>query len=298
LARTLSRSRMNQGVFGGTGLALLLSMRPLTSFALVASFCACGSSADPDTASETSGATSCATNAPLAGASYDVSKSRFAFGSKPTLDSTGGLSRWVGSDGVVAIDANGSELGIMNASAPETNLPDWSSDTARLTQHVSDYWVSMGVVPCQIGIVGIDSSAGGGGSVNGPTMVVAGPSSVALARAIAGVPIVESLAVARFNSSDQTTQESFYWPEIPADVVSAAIAFKNQLATPGALAAYKARLPADAQGPGRVVIHHTSGVTMGAFQSAAAYDVVQTTPENDGGDLNFDPEGTPITTLW
>ena len=94
---------MNQAVFGGTGLAFLRDMRPLISFALVASFCACGSSADPDTASVTSGVTSCATNAPLAGASYDVSKSRFAFGSKPTLDSTGGLSRWVGADGVVGI---------------------------------------------------------------------------------------------------------------------------------------------------------------------------------------------------
>ena len=186
----------------------------------------------------------------------------------------------------------------MNASAPETNLPDWSSDTAQLTQHVKDYWASMGVAPCQIGIAGVDGSGGGGGSVNGPTIAVVGPSSVSLGRAIGGVPVVESLAVARFNSSDQTTEESFYWPEIPADVVSAAIAFKNQLAAPGALAAYKAKLPADAQGAGRVVIHHTSGVTMGAFQSAATYDVVQTTPENDGGDLNFDPEGTPITTLW
>ncbi len=120
---------------------------------------------------------------------------------------------------------------------------------------------------------------------------------MALARAIAGVPIVESLAVARFNSSDQTTQESFYWPEIPADVVSAAIAFKNQLAIPGPRCVQGPAAGGRA-GPGRVVIHHTSGVTMGAFHSAAAYDVVQTTPENDGGNLNFDPEGTPITTLW
>jgi hypothetical protein len=81
-------------------------------------------------------------------------------------------------------------------------------------------------------------------------------------------------------------------------VVSAAIAFKNQLAAPGALAAYKAKLPADAQGDGRVVIHHSSGLSMGSFQSAATYDVVQTTPQNDGGDLNFDPDGNPITTIW
>ncbi len=97
-------------------------MRPV-SFALVATLGACGSGSDPDTASVTSGTTTCSTSAPLAGASYELSESRFAFGSKPTLDMAGTLARWVGSDGVVGIEANGSELGVMNANAPETNLP-------------------------------------------------------------------------------------------------------------------------------------------------------------------------------
>ena len=98
--------------------------------------------------------------------------------------------------------------------------------------------------------------------------------------------------------NDQTTYESFFWPEIPANVVSAAIALQNQNADPNALAAYKAKLPADAQGQGRVVIHHTSAGSLQPFQTAATYDVVETTPEDDGGDLNFDQNGNPVTTAW
>jgi hypothetical protein len=43
--------------------------------------------------------------------------------------------------------------------------------------------------------------------------------------------VVESLAVARFDIDNQTTYEAFYWPEIPGDVVSTAIAFGAQLAS-------------------------------------------------------------------
>src|SRR5271165_3284596 len=66
------------------------------------------------------GAGGCSTSQPLAGASYDVSKSRFAFGSKPMEQQAGGgLVRWVGSDGVVAIFPDGSEMASLDANAPE-----------------------------------------------------------------------------------------------------------------------------------------------------------------------------------
>ncbi len=205
----------------------------------------------------------------------------------------------MGSDGVVAIFSDGSEMGSMDANAPEANLPDWSADSAMLTAHASAYWVSIGVASCQIVASGIDGGGSGGGPIDGgPTTFTPGPSIVTLGRGIDGVPVVESLAVARFDVNDQTTYESFYWPEIPATVVSAAIAFANQLADPSALAAYKAKLPADAQGQGRVVIHHTGASLPQPFQSAATYDVVETTPLDDGGDLNFDPNGNPVTMTW
>jgi hypothetical protein len=244
------------------------------------------------------GSTECAAGSPLAGASYDIAKSRFAFGSKPVPQDARRFVRWVGSDGVVAISANGAELGIMNANAPESNLPDWSTDSAKLTAHVEAYWASMGVESCQVQDTGIDGSVSGGGSVDGGSFQMPGPSTVVLGRGVDGVPVVESLANAIVNVTDQSTSERFYWPEIPAQVVTTAIAFRDQLASAQGLAAFKAKLPADAQGQGRVVIHHSSAFSMAPFQAAAVYDVVQTTPLNDGGNLYFDQSGNPVMTVW
>jgi hypothetical protein len=97
---------------------------------------------------------------------------------------------------------------------------------------------------------------------------------------------------------DQTTTESFYWPEIPADVVAAARAFRDKLAAPGALAAFKAKLPADAQGDGSVVIHHHVAGSTGSFVAAVTYQTIQITPQNDGGDIYFDPNGQPMMDTW
>ena len=249
---------------------------------------------------------SCAANEPLSGASYDITKSRFAFGSTPSKEVTGNFVRWIGSDGVVAVWSDGSELGIMNAVAPEANLPDWSTDASRLTAHVIAYWASMGLATCQIANPGIQESVSGGGSVEGGVTTTIGPSTVSLGRAVSGIRVVESLAVARFNVNDQTTNEAFYWPEIPASVVSAALTFATQLADPTGLAAYKAKLPADAQGQGQIVIHHTSAGSSSAFHSAVTYDVVQSAPPIEAGgivvggeeDLSFDPNGNPVTTAW
>ncbi len=124
------------------------------------------------------------------------------------------------------------------------------------------------------------------------------PDGLSLARGVQGVNVRDSLANAEFDSSDQTTEETFYWPEIPTDVVSAALAFQAQLAAPGALAVYRAKLPADAQGPGSVVIHHSSMGTSGPFVAAAVYDTVEITPDDSGGDIFFDPNGNPVTPTW
>jgi hypothetical protein len=258
--------------------------------------CAC--TARTGTSRSAASAGTCSPSSLLSGASYDITKSRFAFGSMPSAQDAAKLLRWVGSDGVVAIFSDGSELGSMNANAPESNLPDWSADSAKLSAHASDYWVSMGVASCQITDTGINGSGGGGGSIEGGVTFTAGPSTVTLARGIDGIPVVDSLAAARFDVNDQTTFEAFYWPEIPANVMSAAVAFKNQLADPNALAAYKTMLQADAQGQGRVVIHHTHAGSLSSFQTAATYDVIQTAPLNDGADLNFDQNGNPVTTVW
>jgi hypothetical protein len=192
-------------------------------------------------------------------------------------------------------------MGSLNGGAPEANLPDWSSDQAALSAHVESYFESMGLASCQIANTTIFGSAGGGGAVNGGTVaVLQSQSTVLLARGIANIPVVESLANARFDSANQTTAETFYWPEIPADVVAAARAFHDQLSDPTALAAYKAKLPSDAQGDGQVVIHHTSAWSTSPFQSATTYDVLQTVNSllGEASELSFDPNGNPVTTIW
>jgi hypothetical protein len=270
-------------------------------WALASALAGCSTSSDPANAaaSAVGSSGSCAPGQPLTGASYDVTKSRFAFGSTPVAVDAGPLVRWTGSDGVVALWTDGSENASMNAGAPEADLPDWSGDIDALTAHVTAYFAAMGVATCQISGSDATYSSGGGGSVDGDaTFTSVSQTNAGLARGIDGVPVVESLAFARFDKNDQTTSESFYWPTIPANVVTAARAFHDKLAAPGALAAYKAKLPANAQGDGRVVIHHRASGSSLPFTAVAVYDTVQITPENDGGDLSFDPDGNPVMDTW
>jgi hypothetical protein len=280
-------------------------MRPIAcALSLVAlCFSACTSSTEPPgkglPGTTSSAASACAPGSPLTGASYDLTKSRFAFGSKPVEMTGNGYVRWVGSDGAALISSDGSEVATLNAGAPESMLPDWSSDSAALKAHAMAYWASMGVEACQVSGQDVNVTIGGGGPTDGgPQTMTVGPSSVILSRGIEGMSVVESLAVATFDSQDTTTQESFYWPEIPADVVSAALAFRQKLADPSALAAYRAKLPADAQGDGRVVIHHSHAGSTSTFQAVAVYDVVQSSPLGLGANLFFDANARPVTMTW
>lgn len=246
----------------------------------------CGSGPiSPGSGAATGAVTGCEVGAPLTGAAYDVTKSRFAFGSTPVRDELNGFKRWVGVDGVVAIEASGGEIGSMNGGAPETNLPDWSSDPAALGAHVTAYFESFGVSACQVG----DAQALGG----------SGGLTIDLVRSVDGVVVGESTAYARFNNQDQSTSEGFYWPTIPADVMTSARAFHNMLADPAQLAAYKAKLPADAQGDGAVVLHHTSSSSTTPFAAAATYDVVMSAGLLGlPAVLSFDANGNPVSMAW
>jgi hypothetical protein len=247
-------------------------------------------------------ATSCQPGADLTGATYDLSKSRFAFGSTPVQQDASGMTRWVGVDGVVAIESCGLESGSMNGGAPESGLPDWSTDPATLSAHVRDYFLSMGVAPCQIANTAVLAS-GGAVCSTGPDAsceMTTAQRTIALARGVDGIPVSESNAYARFNVNDQSTSEGFYWPTVPAVTVATARSFRDQLADAAALAAYKARLPSDAQGDGRIVIHHSScfGLSSSPFQSAATYDVMQSSSMGMASILSFDADGSPVTTSW
>ena len=217
------------------------------------------------------GAQSCQAGHTLTRASYDLSKSRFAFGSVPTRDDENGLVRWEGAQGVVAIERSGREMGIMNAGAPEVGLPDWSDDPVALQAHVTEYFAEMGVASRQM------SSSVHGGS-DGRT--------ISLQRNVDGIPVVESIGFGRLNNADQSTSEGFYWPTVPSDIVTAARALRDRRAEAAALAAYRTKLPAEAQGDGRVVIHHSDD-----FQQRV---LVLRYVRGLGSTASFDAEGNPV----
>ena len=245
----------------------------------------CGTESPVDPSAAPGVGTGCEVGAPLAGAAYDIEKSRFAFGSTPTQDDANGFVRWVGVDGVVAIEQSGGELGILNGGAPEASLPDWSDDPTALATHVTAYFATIGVSACQVGGAQVDGGSGG--------------RTIALARSVDGINVAESLAYARLDNQDQSTSEGFYWPTIPADVVTSARAFHAKLADPTELVAYKAKLPADAQGDGLVNLHHTSSSSTSPFAAAASYDVEPPPgPLGLGSTLSFDADGNPVSTTW
>lgn len=219
---------------------------------------------------------SCDPGAELTGADYDIEKSKFAFGSTPTKSESGGLTRWTGANGVVAVSPNGSTSASLNGGVAEANVRDWSSTQETLTDHVRAYFNSMGVAPCQ----STDTQRLGGS--NGV--------AVSLNRAVSGIPVIGSTAYAQFNEHDLSTTEGLYWPTVPASVVTAARALRAQLAEPAALASYKAKLPANAQGEGQVVIHHPGTSSTQVFTALASYDVIA-----GRSTLSFDASGAPLT---
>jgi hypothetical protein len=247
--------------------------------------CGGASGLEPDASGGSAGdLTACAPGAALTGTSYDLAKSRFAFGSAPVQQVETTLVRWVGTDGALAIFSDGSEGASLNGGAPESSRPDWSNDPTALGEHGRAYFIAMGVAPCQAPEPQINGGSGG--------------RTVLLARSVNGIPVAESIAWAHFDDADETTGEGFYWPTVPADVVTAARAFRDRLADPAGLAAYKAMLPAEAQGDGRVLIHHTSMASGKAFAAAASYDVFENNPDGKGSNHDFDANGNEVQAFW
>jgi hypothetical protein len=258
-------------------------MRMPITLALLLAGCGGNALSPSPTDGTTASDPSCAPSAELTGASYDIMKSRFTFGSEPSEERQSSIVRWIGADGVVAIFSNGNEGASLNGGAPESSLPDWSDDPVALANHTRAYFQSMGVAPCQVDATpGITSGSGG--------------TTAILERAIDGIPVAESHAFAHFVVGDRTTSEGFYWPTIPVDIITGARALRDRLADPAALTAFKALLPAAAQGDGQVIIHHTDGSLDNVpFTALATYDVFENGGSLGGGGYHhFDADGNEI----
>ncbi|HEY4015298.1 MAG TPA: hypothetical protein VGM06_18265 [Polyangiaceae bacterium] len=230
--------------------------------------------------------TPCGVGLPLAGIAYDVTKSRFAFGSTPPMTEVEGFAEWTGTDGFLAIRSDGSEVAFLNPNAPEQALADWSSNPSAATAHAADYLGAMGLEACQS--IGNVETFIGDPAIPMPTL------RVAFTREILYVAVPDSSAVVRFDADDQTTYESVWWPEIPADVVAAARAIVLQLEVRGT-AAFTAKLPANAQIPGGAVIHHSPVASTRPFVAVAMY---ATFDSAQNAELDFDIDGNPVADTW
>jgi hypothetical protein len=233
--------------------------------------------------SSSSGASACLVNGALPGAAYDITKSRFAFGSTPVKSHLGSAVVWMGTDGSVGITPNGYESAALSSVAPQASLPGLvPPDGDATASYAAAYYETMGLESCEVGL-----------SANEIPWEIG--------RNLQGIAVVESIGQAVFDVDGQTTTEAFYWPEIPADAVASAIAFQARLSDPSALAAYKSKLPPYAQSVGAVVIHHTDRYSDTApFQAVATYDVKLPFNFDAGlGDeeppTSFDVNGNPAT---
>jgi hypothetical protein len=230
-----------------------------------------------------------ATCSETAGATWSFEKSRFAFGGTPVWDGPG---HWTSPH---AAGSGGPDaLAIPNADAPEQGRPDFSNDPEVLKQHVKEYLMGFGIGACQIADVSVLASFGGGGPVGGPYTTTSSHLSIVLARAIDGIPVDESHAGATMNDQDQSTHEEIFWPELPAEVVVAAKAFRDKLKDPAELAAYKSKLPTN-YGPlpdGMIAIHHSLGFGNEALKFHFSYDVTQA--RSSGASVSFDADGKMI----
>lgn len=236
------------------------------------------------TASGVGGTTSHAASPDVPGYFDTLACSKFDVGPNPTTITQNGWKKTEGPDGVFSVRlSNRAARGIPSTNSSGLQVGEYSSSADVHNQHVEDYFVGCGMAQDQIERVD-----------TGTLMGVVGGNwyTSSLVRAVDGIPIIGSIATARFNANDQTVDEAVCWPTIPGSVVDAAKAFEAKIATPAALAAYQALLPTQNKS-GQVVIHHTGMDYTGSFMAVAVYDVL------DGQTIHhFDSNGQEVKLPW
>jgi hypothetical protein len=225
-----------------------------------------------------------------AGFVHTANNSRFRVGANPTSKLEYGISKLVGSEGVFGtVPETGWVLATPNARAPSTLAEPLTRSPDVHNKTVLDYFVGAGLPADQIGLVNAHATVKGSGvgSVDMSNGEFAGYTSV-LSRTVAGIPVPDSFAWARFNVKGESVEEQVYWPAIPGNVIQEAKRFQAIVSDPVQYAALLSKVPASLSS-GRVVIRHSPGTEKSAFQAVASYDVLQ--PGEMGGVRHFDSTG-------
>jgi len=227
---------------------------------------------------------------PIAGYIHSLSQSRFRIGQPTTLEvNLPTLKRWHGSFGAFAIDpTNNAANAIPDADSPTR---PYLLDVPTHNQMVKDYFIGAGLPANQVADVQTMYFGSGSGSVGAPPPppVLESISSL-LTRAINGVPVVESVAWAKFTTTGDVDMESVFWPPIDAAVASSAAAFAATLADTAQHAAFLAKLPSTIYKERGVVIHHTDPSIHAAPTAYVSFDA-QTEPQLSAAMRHFDVNG-------
>jgi hypothetical protein len=196
----------------------------------------------------------------IPGYQHVTGASRFHLGDNVQTDTFGAFSRWVGSDGVFAVDRfSGMVVATQDSWSPARRVAAYSTDMATHAALVRSYFEGAGLPADQIAAVGSSTRASGTGVAWGPPAVakfIAYESTIY--RAVGGFRVQDSYAEAEFNANGESVRESVYWPALPASALAEASGLAELLADPVQGPAYLARLPIPATSP-VVKIHHTGG---------------------------------------
>ena len=228
----------------------------------------------------------------LPGYEHTASRSRMVTGPGTSQQSVSGLTQLVGSYGTQSLNAaNGFEMGTQNSDSPLLSRPPYGSSLDEHCAHVRAYFVNAGIPSSEVDTV--RGLVGGGeiGPVGGTVTALPTRYYSTVTRSTGGIPVADSFAYARIDNSDEIVSEAVYWPAISATVVSQAVSLNNHLAATSDLNAFRSTLP---QGPGHVVIRHSSAVVGGAFEAYALYDIAVSLGNGSAAVRHFDAAGREV----
>lgn len=224
---------------------------------------------------ESGGSRSTAHSLTVVGASVYRCQSKFQLGANVKSYTDKGWQKTDGSDGIFSVNLeNGAVRAIPHPGAPAPQAAPYGSSLHEHSQHVLGYFINCGIPRAEIAGVRGGTSLAGAATIGVVPKLHLRWYASNLDRAIDGIPVIDSVAAARFNANDELVRETVYWPPIPQAALVDAKALRTTLSDPSTLSAFQAALPTTKKS-GRVVIRHRGMDNHnGAFGAAAVFDVV------------------------
>jgi hypothetical protein len=219
----------------------------------------------------------------FAGYLHTYEASRFQTGENATYEADPEWERWIGNEGVFFIGKqNGVARGIMNAGSPALQLPSLAPEEVH-DQESFDYFANAGLPRCQIGTVERWSIGGLSGSWQ----------ISVLRRSFVEIPIVESIASVRWNSSRQSVSETVHWPRISGEVLEEALRIRDASTQAQSILLINVSNMLGSEfevlGP---AIRHSNAASTGSFVEVAVLQV-----QKDGVLYNFDLSGELVLSI-